>query len=219
MKLISRSAHHGPRMAPTQVFHLLDNQLLVLLRPWGSSDYNQKFLDEIAHYLSSTQADLEVTTPFDYQENLSALANRTRVALLLAHDLFYKHENKSEYSVGFEAMVLFTQRNELAWSTVGRFALDKVTGGPDAAGAPGAVNHLLQSGSDLDHEILLPAQLIGLEREIDIVSGSLVFDERTRLVVSSVFGCELQIRPEESSEALVDAAGGGAYWFAVVSRG
>ena len=98
MKFFSRTAYTGPRLANTNVLNLLDDQLILVLRSWGSSDYNQKFIDEVKHYLSSTQADIEVTTPFDYQENLSGLANRTRVSLLLAHDLFYKSENKNEKS-------------------------------------------------------------------------------------------------------------------------
>ena len=126
MKIISRSAYQQQKLAATETHKLLDDQLIVFLRSWGSSDYNQRFIDEVTHYMSSAQADIEVTTPFDYLESLSSLANRTRVSLLLAHDLFYKNENKSEYLVGFEAAVMFRQKTELAWSSVGRFAVDKV---------------------------------------------------------------------------------------------
>lgn len=212
MKVFSRSAQSQPALAQTQIYNLLDDQLLVCLRPWGSSDYNQKFLDEITHYLSSTQADLEVTTPFDYQENLSNLANRTRVALLLAHDLFFKTENKSEYSVGFEALILFISRQELAWSAVGRFAVDKIS-------EPHTVTPILQNGSDLDSETLLPVQLIGVEREIDISSGSLRFIPGSRVVISSVYQNELVIRPERQTESLVDVGSDGSYWFTVLSPG
>lgn len=211
MKLFSRSVQSQPALAQIQTYNLLDGQLLVLLRPWGSSDYNQKFLDEVTHYLSSTQADLEVTTPFDYQENLSGLANRTRVALLLAHDLFFKTENRSEYSVGFEAIILFSSKQELAWSCVGRFAVDKVS--------DQGVTHILKHGSDLDSEVLLPVQLIGVEREIDISSGSLAFTPGSRVVVSSAFNNELNIRAGQTTESLVDAAGDGSYWFTVLTPG
>ena len=128
MKIFSRNSATGQKLAATNVFTLLDNKLILILRTWGSSEHNQKFVDEVVHYLSSTQADIEVTTPFDYQENLSSLANRTRVALLLAHDYFYRSENKNEYLIGFEATVLFKSKNEIAWSSVGRFEIGKIIG-------------------------------------------------------------------------------------------
>jgi hypothetical protein len=214
MKVFSRAAQSREKLPVTNLYNLLDGQLLLALRSWGSSDYNQKFIDEITHYLSSTQADLDVTTPFEYQESLSALANRTRVALLLAHDLFLKSENKSEYLVGFESLVLFKVKNELAWSSVGRFSIDKI--------AEENLNTLMRNGSDLDDEVLLPVQLVGVERAININSGAAVFDESSRFVVSSFFRCELRLNPGASDiESLIDVAhnNNGAYWFSVLTSG
>ena len=96
MKLNTRSAVFKNHLPATQTYQSLNNQLTVFLRAWGSVEYNQKVIDEITHYLSTTQADIEVTTPFDYVESLSSLANRARVSLLLAHDLFYKTDNRNE---------------------------------------------------------------------------------------------------------------------------
>lgn len=211
MKAVTRSAHNGLQLAQTQVYHLLDDQLILILRSWGSSDYNQKFVDEVTHYISSTQADLEVTTPFDYHEGLTPLANRARVSLLLAHDLFYKNDNKSDYSVGFEAMVLFSAKNEVAWSSVGRFALHKVNGS--------SVSHILQTGTDLDNETLLPVQLLGVERDMDLMSGSVAMTEGSKLVVSSTYNCDVVIDPEQNSESAVSVSGNGSYWFALVTAG
>ncbi|MBY0554577.1 hypothetical protein K2P97_08615 [bacterium] len=211
MKFVTRSVQSENRLAQTNVFKLLDDQLILILRAWGSTDYNQKFIDEVSHYLSSTQADLEVTTPFDYQENLSSLANRTRVSLLLVHDLFYKSENKNEYAVGFEATILFKSKNELAWSSVGRFAIDKV--------GKHSLNTYLKNGSDLDIETLLPVQLIGVEREIDITSGSIAISENSKIIVSSTYNCNLLLNTEAKSDNnLIDIypPSGGSYWFSVI---
>lgn len=211
MKYFARTAHAELKLAPTQIFSLLDNKLLIVLRSWGSSDYNQKFIDEVSHYLSSTQADLEVTTPFDYQECLSSLANRTRISLLLVHDLFYKGENKNEYTVGFEATVLFQFKNELAWSSVGRYAVDKIVNQN--------LNCYLKNGSDLDIETLLPVQLIGVERDFNISSGSMSVSSDTKILVSSSYRCNLNINRESNSDSsLVDINNtSGTYWFSVVS--
>lgn len=213
MKVISRTGSTGQRFTATNVLNLLDDQLILILRSWGSFDYNQRFTDEVAHYLSSTQADVEVTTPFEYQENLSPLANRTRTSLLLAHDLFYKSENKNEYIVGFEAMVLFKSKNELAWSSVGRFAIDKVVDKSFCT--------LVKNGSDLDIEVLLPVQLIGVEREIDISSGSIVLNSEDKVVISSTYKCNIKLNSDAPSvDSMVDIENSnGAYWFSVITSG
>lgn len=218
MRVFSRTAHTEQRLAVTNIVNLLDNQLILILRAWGSTEYNQKFIDEVKYYLSSTQADLEVTTPFEYQTNLSKLANRTRVAMLLAHDLFYKTENKNEYTVGFEATLLFKAKNELAWSSVGRFSLDKIT--------DNTLRTYMKNGSDLDSEILLPIQLVGVEREIDISSGSLTLTDDSKIIISSTYKCDILVnnnQHNDQSQNLLEvsldfgANSGAAYWYSVIS--
>lgn len=207
MKYITRTVSTGQKLPATNVISLLDSQLIIILRPWGSAEFNQKFSDEVSHYLSSTQADIEVTTPFDYQENLSQLANRTRVALLLAHDLFYKSENKNEYLIGFEATILFKEKNELAWSSVGRFEINKIIGSQ--------LSTMMKNGSDLDSEVLLPVQLIGVEREIDISSGSLTLKNDDKVVVASCYKCDLQLNDNSNSNetAIEVRNSNGSAWY------
>ena len=212
MKIMTRSAFSELQFASTNVYHLLNNQLIIIVRSWGSSEYNQKLIDEVTHYLSTTQADIEVTTPFDYQESLSSLANRTRVALLLAHDLFYKTDNKNEYVVGFESMVLFRSKTEVAWSSVGRFSIAKLMNGK--------LNYLTRCGTDLDSETLLPAELMGLEKEISVHSGSFAFLPDTKLVVASTFNCELELMDTSTASGMVEVTTNeGAYWYSVVTPG
>ncbi len=211
MKIFSRYSATGQKLAATNVSSLLENKLILILRTWGASEHNQKFIDEVVHYLSSTQADIEVTTPFDYQENLSPLANRTRVSLLLAHDYFYRNENKNEYLIGFEATVLFKSKKEIAWSSVGRFEIGKIVGD--------SIRPYVNNGTDLDSETLLPVQLIGIEREIDITSGSLALNPDEKIVVASTFRNQIFVNEASNSiEALIDVRNGtGACWFSVIT--
>jgi hypothetical protein len=202
--------HH--QLPATQTYQLLNNQLTVFLRPWGSTEFNQKVVDEITHYLSTTQADIEVTTPFDYLESLSSLANRTRVAVLLAHDLMYKTDNRSEYVVGFELMVLFTSRKELAWASVGRFSLSKLM--------HERLNPVIATGTDLDSEVLLPVQLIGLEKEISVNAGSIAFDSSAKLAVTSAYNCDFKVADLTSDSHLLEAVPSqSTYWYSVVTPG
>lgn len=206
----SASLHH--QLPATQTYQLLNNQLTIFLRAWGATEYNQKVVDEITHYLSTTQADIEVTTPFDYLESLSSLANRTRVAVLLAHDLLYKTDNRTEYVVGFEVMVLFKSRYEMAWASVGRFSLSKLMND--------RLNPILGNGTDLDREVLLPVELIGLEKEINVNAGSVFFDDHSKLAVTSGYNCDFKIGEGGGNSNLIEAVPSqSTYWFSVITPG
>lgn len=212
MNINTRSAIARQQLPSTQTYQALNNQLTIFLRSWGSSEYNQKVIDEITHYLSTTQADIEVTTPFDYVESLSSLANRTRVAVLLAHDLMYKTDNRAEYVVGFEVLVLFRSKNEIAWASVGRFSIAKVIHSRLVA--------INVSGTDLDEESLFPAQLIGLEKQVGVGAGSIAVNENTKIVVSSTYDCELTLSNQDSIANLVEVnPTNSTYWFSVVTPG
>ncbi|MBC7741878.1 MAG: hypothetical protein H7061_06760 [Bdellovibrionaceae bacterium] len=210
MKITTRSQQGALRLPATQISNLLDGQMTLFLRPWGSQDFNQKFIDEVTHYLSSAQADIDVTSPFDFHENLTSLSNKTRIAMLLAHDYFLKVENVNEFSVGFEATIFFHAKNELAWSSVGRFGLKKIQGEN--------VNTLFEAGVDRDDETLLPVQLVGIEKEIEIQSGSLIFNADIQLLLYSTYQGEISTRPNGSDPLVIDAKNSECiYWYSLIN--
>lgn len=170
------------KLPTTYTYSLLEEDLLVFLRPWGSQDYNQRFLDEVTHYLSSALADVDVTTPFDFEDHLTTLGNKLKVALLIAHDFFYKFENKSVYSVGFEASLLFRLKNEIAWASIGRFDLYEETQNQTR------LIHALGSDLDLHQDVLLPIELLGLEKDFSISCGSIQVSSDSKLTLVSIFG-------------------------------
>lgn len=194
------------KLPPTAAYKLLDDQLVVFLRAWGSQEYNQKFISEITHFLSTAQADIEITSPFDLVENMTTLANKVRISLLLAHDYFYKIENKNTLSVGFEAAVLIRSKSEVAWGAVGRFDIHKLS----------TQHQLLISseGNDQDESILLPVELLGVEKNFNLRCGSL-FIKNEEIVVSSVYqGSLTAVKDSSASEWQVDVDNQDAtYWF------
>ncbi len=210
MKWVSRSSQQKLKMPTTQVYHMLDDQMTLLVRAWGSQEQNQKLIDEITHFMSSAQADLDVTSPFDFRENLSNLANKTRISLLLAHDLFYKTENKNDFAVGFEVAVFFRIKNELAWSSVGRFSLKKINSS--------YLQTLYASGSDRDDDTLLPTDLLGAEKEVEINSGSMLISAHTHVLISSVYGGDLLFESKNDSQAsIIPSNSSMTYWYSLVS--
>lgn len=210
MKWITRSSQQFLKMPTTQVYHLLDGQLSLAVRAWGSQEFSQKFVDEVSFYMSSAQADLDVTSPFETRENLSSLANKTRIALLLAHDFFYKSQNKTEFAVGFEATIFFQSKTELAWSSVGRFSLKKMK---DLY-----LQTIFDSGTDRDEETLLPVELIGAEKEVEISTGSVIIDSNVQLLLSSVYGGELIFDSVTSKNANLQPMNSKmTYWYSLMT--
>ncbi len=212
MKWSSRSSHQKLKMPTTQIYHLLDEQLTLVVRAWGSQEYNQKLIDEVSYYMSSAQADLDVTSPFDFKENLTSLANKTRIAVLLAQDHFNKTENQSEFTVGFEAVVLFQLKNELAWSSVGRFSLKKIQNFH--------LHTIFEVGTGRDDETLLPVELLGVEREVEINSGSINFIQTDHIILTSTYGGNLVLEKLSNDRFnLVPSNDEMTYWYSVVNAG
>lgn len=163
----------------TQVHLLLNDQLVIFLRSWNGIDANQKVIDEINHFLSAADADLEVTTPFEFVENLSSMANKVRISVLLANDIIFKTENKEKYMQGYELAIIFKNKNEIAWSTVGRFEISSNKNNKNIT-----ISH---AGQFLDDQILLPVALLGLEREPSVLSGSFSIKNLDQIQIQSDF--------------------------------
>lgn len=163
----------------TTTYSLLDDHLLIFLRSWNGHDAEQKVIDEINHFLSAANADLEVTTPFEFIENISSLANKVRISILLANDIIFKTENREQFQQGFEIAVIFKNNNEIAWSTVGRFQLSV-----EKQNLHFSISH---GGQFLDDQILLPVALVGIDREPRVLSGSLPAKNIEKIEVRSEF--------------------------------
>lgn len=208
--VVEVQSHQGIfKMPSTSVHRLLDDKLIIFLRSWGSQDYDQKFIEEVMYFLSTAQADIEVTSPFDYLENLSPLANKVRISLLLAHDYFYKIENKNSLSVGFETAVLMEVKNEIAYGAVGRFDLFKKS--------EFELQVLSATGTDKDHFLLLPIDMVGVEKDFDIRCGSLMATDYP-LIVSSTFRNNLILQKDEKLQDLTIGLTdpNGTYWFSKI---
>lgn len=162
----------------THVHSLLNDNLLVCIRLWSGLEVEQKVVDEILRYLSAADADLEVTTPFDYLESLSSLSNKVRVALLLANEALYI-ENKEKYSQGFEIAICYKHNNEISVGSVGRFAFTVEKKDKKFL--------VFESGGFLDDLVLLPTDLLGIEREVDIKCSSISTRDLFSIQISSKF--------------------------------
>lgn len=173
------NSHNGEQKLPqTHIHSLLNDNLLVCLRLWSGPEVEQKVVDEILRYLSAADADLEVTTPFDYIESLSSLSNKVRVALLLANEALYV-DNKEKYTQGYEIAICYKHNKEISVGSVGRFAF--------SAEKKDKKFLMFESGGFLDDLVLLPTDLLGVEREVDIKCASVSTRDLAAIHISSKF--------------------------------
>lgn len=176
------NSHNGVQKFPqTRMHTLLNDNLIVCIRLWSGPEVEQKAVDEISRYLSAADADLEVTTPFDYIENLSSLANKVRVALLLANEAIYL-DNKEKYSQGFEIAICYKHHKEVSIGSVGRFAFTAEKKDKNFT--------MFESGGSLDDLVLLPTDLLGIEREVDIKCTSVSTRDLSAIQIHSTFDQE-----------------------------
>ena len=156
MKTTGLTGHNQQSRFPaTQIVSLLNDRLFIFTRCWSGPEIQQKVVDEISHFLSAANADLEVTTPFEYLSSLSSVANKVRISLLLANDLIYKTENKETYNQGCEIALVYQKDHEVVCASIGRFSFTSVVDAEQICISTG--------GQLLDRIVLLPTQLLGID--------------------------------------------------------
>lgn len=187
------SSYNGKFKIPSvKTYNLLSDQLLIFVRSWSSEDLSSKIIDEINHFLSSIDADLEVTTPFEYFEHQSSLMNKVRISLLLANDLVYKSENKDVYHAAAEVAMIYKKNKELVCASVGQFKFTVDVDGHEFC--------IHDSGMGFNNELPLPQNVLGLDRSVDVTVRSIRFDDSIKkvTVVSSYCNREAEWKADIS---------------------
>jgi len=119
MKLQERS-YSTKIIRPKPLIHQEDDgSMIVVATSWGQPEHAQRAMDEVVKYVSAAKSDVEVTSPFEFLTCLSDEVNYVRTALLIANDILYRGENKTEYFSGVEVMALFRRGTQVAWAHVG----------------------------------------------------------------------------------------------------
>ena len=163
----------------TSITDFFEKDLLVIVRPWNNSDHLKVVIEEVSQYLSATQADLELTTPFQFVEGLSTLANKLRISALLANDRLFKAENRETYACGFEMVLLYKKNTELAWLAIGGFEFE--------AEFKDYKKIICSNGDVLESCNLLPPHLLGVDRTPVLQAGSVNIKDLTSLKIKSYF--------------------------------
>jgi len=178
VKYVEQSFNSDLKLPHTQVTMYLNDQLILAIRSWTGTDHVQTIADEITRFLSAADAELEVTTPFDYLESLSTLANKVRVALLLANDAIYT-QNKEKYLFGFEVAVCYKNQKEIVVASMGRFAVQYAK--------KQKVYSVYKAPGLMDELTLLPANLMGVDKNPQIECCSFSTQELAQVELSTIY--------------------------------
>lgn len=168
---------------PRPQIHVEDDQSLILIGTcWGNSQVTQRVFDVSLKYIQAARSDLEVTSPFEFLPHLTNEANALRVGALLANENIFRSENKAEYNTVIEFVALSFKDQQLSWVQSGYPNLFlKRKNLPIEA---------LSVGADLSYEMNqlqdpLPSAGLGLEREIQLSSGSFRLQSEDQIIVLS----------------------------------
>jgi hypothetical protein len=176
-----------------------EGDVCIVATPWGPRSAARKAIQSVIDFLHSSRSDEEVTSPFQTMTCLSPMGNNLRIALMLANDLVFREENRSDYQAGVEL---------LAIARVGNEALLAQIGGPHVLlDRPGLDMQILSAGIDLSvhhssaQYILppLPNHLLGIAStsNFSVQSFSITTADRLVLVHRTLLPARIQVLDRE----------------------
>jgi hypothetical protein len=113
--------YSGKTFRPRPEIHLdADSNLLLVATPWGPRSSARKAIDRMLEYFLLAKSDREVTSPFERLTCLSTAANNLRTAALLANEMLYREDNRTEFRTGVELFGASFIDNEFVWLQVGQ---------------------------------------------------------------------------------------------------
>lgn len=118
--ILQERSYSGRVFRPRPEIHCEQSgSLCVVATPWGSRAAARKVVHTIVDFFHSARSDEEVTSPFQTMTCLSPMANNLRVSIMLANDVVFREDNRSEYQVGIELFVAARSQSECVWAQVG----------------------------------------------------------------------------------------------------
>lgn len=144
------------------------SKFLLVATSWGSPEAGRRTARAVADYFLSSRNDEDATSPFRRLEHLSTTANNLRIAGLVASEMLYREENKTEYRCGIELFAACQYEQELSFVQVGQPSVILSRPGQGLVSIStrlGLSGEISTPGVDLPP---LPSQLLGVNSEPDI---------------------------------------------------
>lgn len=179
-------SYSGRIFRPTPEVHIEEDASFgIIATPWGNRSAARKVIDTLKDYVLSARQDSEATSPFQKLTCLSPTANTLRAGLMLANDLIYREDNKSEYTAGVEVVVFAKSDQELAYAHVGH--PNSFLARPGLPWIPLTCQIDLSSELSSSDNILspLPLNLLGLHMTTNLNVASIRLQPEDRIIFLS----------------------------------
>jgi hypothetical protein len=183
---LQERSYSGTQFRPTPEVHVQDDGAFgVIATPWGNRQSAKKVVEILRDHILSARQDMEATSPFQKLTCLSPLANNLRAGIMLANDILYREENKSEHATGVEILVFAQAQGELAFAQVGSPQLFLVRSG--FPWIPVSVQIDLATELSVPPEVLapLPHNVLGLHTTSNMNVSSFKTQPADRLIFLS----------------------------------
>lgn len=186
---------------------------------WGRSEDARRAQEIILNYVNSSLADIEVTSPFEFQLDLSKEANALRVGTLLANDDIYRQSNKMEWQSGLEIINFIIKKNQISWAQVGAPSLQLIQ--KNGQIIPLSVAFDFSKSSSNSTNSILPIHLLGVERNCRLDCGEFYFEKTAKICFSTEHLSRVsgEIRLEELSRQLIETKPQQSHWISLLEDG
>lgn len=202
--------------------------LLVVATPWGARSAARKTIQSIHDYFLSARQDAEVTSPFQTLTCLNPTGNTLRASLMLANDLIFREENKTEYLSGVELLAVAFSEREWVWAQLGQpqVFLDRFSEQMTPLGAALDFSGSFSATSNVSLPPL-PAEMLGLHStsNISVRNFHPLPGDRMVLLSRSIVPADLYHAPKNErdldhlSTRLAEQSPDMPFWLAIVDFG
>ena len=185
---------------------------------WGRPEDADRAQEVVLNYVSSSLADVEITSPFELHLHLSKEANVLRIGTLLANDDLFRTTNKVEWQAGVEIVSFIIKKNQISWAQIGAPALQLV----DVNNKIYALNVATEYSKSFSSTIqsILPENLLGIERNCKLDCGDSYLNNTSRVVFSTEtiqsFNGVLSL--ENLLNQLIVSAENRSHWVAILDK-
>lgn len=183
---------------------------------WGRPEDADRAQEVVFNYVSSSLADVEVTSPFELHLHLTKEANVLRIGTLLANDELFRTENKIEWQSGVEMVSFIVKKNQISWAQIGAPSVQLID-------VNGKVNPLsvvfdYSKSYSLSCNSILPENLLGIERNCKLDCGDSFFQNSSKIVfaTNSFHRVNGEINVENLSRQLVLNSEVSSHWIGML---
>jgi hypothetical protein len=175
--MFEQRSYSGESFRPKPLIEQPDQDTLVVLTPWGPSEFAAQAMGSIRDFLEMSK-EAEATVVGSINQALSPFANRMRSAAVMANENLYLHANKNEYVAAVEFVAVSREVDRVSWVHIGSphlFLHNSMGMQP--------LCYSLDWAWQINQQSPLLCQGLGLDRSVNLNCGSYKITEPSNIIM------------------------------------